>query len=97
MAVYVDDMYLHKMGQFKRRGGGVMKMSHMIADTHDELVAMADAIGVARRWIQHEGSSQEHFDVALEARGKAVSLGAIEITMRDLSRICRDRRKDAAA
>ncbi len=40
MTVYVDDME----AEF-----GNMIMCHMIADTHDELIAMADAIGVDRK------------------------------------------------
>ena len=44
MPVYVDDMYKHPMGQFRR-----MKMSHMIANTEAELHAMADAIGIDRK------------------------------------------------
>ena len=43
MAVYVDNM----QAQFGR-----MKMCHMIADSTEELLAMADRIGVARKWIQ---------------------------------------------
>lgn len=95
MPVYVDDMYLTKMGEFKRRGGGVMKMSHMIADTTGELIAMAEAIGVNRRWIQKEGTSDEHFDVAMSARTRAVELGAVEVSMRDLKRMCIARRAAA--
>ena len=87
MAVYVDDMYKSLMGQFGR-----MKMSHMIADTHEELVEMADKIGVARKWIQQAGTPDEHFDIAMSARAKAVSAGAIEISMRDLAMKCRERR-----
>jgi hypothetical protein len=88
MTVYVDDMYLSPIGQFGR-----MKMSHMIADSTDELMAMADKIGVARRWIQKRGTSDEHFDVAMSARAKAVSFGAVEITMRELAMKCRGRRQ----
>lgn len=43
MTVYVDDMYLYEMGKFGR-----MKMSHMIADTDEELHSMAKLIGVSK-------------------------------------------------
>ena len=92
MTVYVDDMYLTKMGEFKRRGGGVMKMSHMVADSTEELIAMAEKIGVHRRWIQKAGTPWEHFDVALAAREQAVRAGAVPITMRQLAMFCRERR-----
>jgi hypothetical protein len=87
MTVYVDDMYLSPMGQFGR-----MKMSHMIADSTDELLAMADKIGVARRWIQKAGTPHEHFDIAMSARAKAVAAGAVEVEMMELGRMMRARR-----
>ena len=43
MSVYVDDM---------EAGFGRMVMCHMWADTLDELLEMADAIGVQRKWLQ---------------------------------------------
>ena len=80
MTVYVDDMHADPMGSF--RG---MKMSHMIADTTAELLAMADTIGVQRRWLQKPGTPREHFDIALAKRALAVKAGAVEITMRQAS------------
>ena len=77
MSVYVDDM--------KARYGR-MVMCHMIADTTDELLAMADRIGVQRRWIQKAGTRLEHFDVCLAKRAKAVEFGAQEITRREAAR-----------
>lgn len=88
MTVYVDDMYLHPMGEFRH-----MKMSHMIADTHPELVAMADKIGVARRWIQKPGTAGEHFDVAITKRALAIAAGAVEITLRQCSHMCARRQR----
>jgi hypothetical protein len=88
MAVYVDDMHLTPMGQFGR-----MKMCHMAADTTDELLAMADRIGVARKWLQKPGSPQEHFDIATSKRALAVQAGAVEITMSQLGRIVRAKRE----
>lgn len=77
MSVYVDDM----AAPFGR-----MKMCHMWADTREELFAMADRIGVQRRWFQRPAgtglpgmdASWEHFDIALSKRRLAVLHGAIE-------------------
>lgn len=54
--VYIDNM---------NAPFGRMIMCHMIADTKEELLEMADKIGVQRKWIQEEGTWQEHFDVSL--------------------------------
>lgn len=52
-----------------------MKMCHMIADTPDELHAMAGRIGMRRHWFQKE--SFPHYDVAKGRRKMAVEFGAI--------------------
>lgn len=74
MSVYVDDMYLTPMGQYGR-----MKMSHMMADSLDELHEMADKIGIKRKWFQGD-----HYDICLSKRHEAVAHGAVEITMREM-------------
>lgn len=77
MSVYVDDM---------RANFGRMVMCHMLADTDAELHAMADRIGVARRWWQSpEKTSGSHYDIALSKRALAVKAGAIEITWKQAS------------
>jgi len=81
--VYVDDM---------RAPFGRLVMCHMAADSTEELVAMADRIGVARKWMQHAGTWKEHFDICLSKRAKAVSLGAHEVTMVQLVRQLQRRR-----
>lgn len=73
MSVYVDDM---------KAKFGRMVMCHMIADTTEELLSMADKIGVNRKWIQHPNTFREHFDIALGKRALAVKHGAVEITWR---------------
>lgn len=73
MSVYVDD------GEYRY---GRMKMCHMLADTHAELIAMADEIGVAHRWLQHPGSYREHFDICLSKRRLAVRAGATQVSWR---------------
>ncbi|KAB2656297.1 DUF4031 domain-containing protein [Brucella tritici] len=78
MSVYVDDM----AAPF-----GNMVMCHMWADTDEELLAMADRIGIQRKWIQghpylsfgrHRNASWVHFDIAKSKRALAVKFGAIQ-------------------
>lgn len=88
MTVYVDTM---------KAKYGRMVMCHMIADTTEELLAMADRIGVARKWLQKAGQHDEHFDIALSKRKLAVAAGAVEVSMMDLGRILRARRLARAA
>lgn len=69
MTVYVDDV---------RYTFGRMVMCHMWADTIDELLAMADAIGVARKWLQQPPkTSWVHFDIALTKKAEALQRGAM--------------------
>lgn len=75
MTVYVDDMYRYPMGQFRR-----MKMSHMIADTEDELHALAGRLGLKRKWFQGD-----HYDVSMTVREAAIRAGATPITLQTLS------------
>lgn len=86
MAVYIDNMHETGVGNFGR-----MKMSHMIADTTEELLEMADKIGVNKRWIQHADTANEHFDVCMSKRKKAIELGAIPITWRDYAKRVEER------
>lgn len=78
MAVYVDDY---------RASFGRMKMCHMMADTHRELMEMATKIGVAHRWLQRPGRSGEHFDVCLAKRDLAIQHGARLLDVRELAQI----------
>ncbi len=79
MTVYVDDMYLYPMGEFKR-GPRTYKMSHMIADTAEELHAMADRIGVARRWFQDKASGP-HYDITMTKRREAIAADAVALEL----------------
>ena len=66
-------------------------MCHMIADSTEELLAMADKIGVQRKWIQKAGTAEEHFDICRSKRLWAVWLGAHAITSRELVGKIRER------
>ncbi|MCA2014411.1 DUF4031 domain-containing protein [Cereibacter sphaeroides] len=83
MSVYVD----HARHPFGR-----MKMCHMMADTTDELLAMADKIGVNRKWLQKPGTDYEHFGIAMSKRAMAVAAGAKEVTSRELGLLIQSRR-----
>jgi hypothetical protein len=84
VSVYVDSM----RAQFGR-----MVMCHMIADSTEELLAMADRIGVQRKWIQMAGTHREHFDICGSKRRLAVAAGAIEISMRELGKMSLEKSK----
>ena len=83
--VYVDDMYRHPMGRFRN-----MKMSHMVADTTEELLDMARKIGVRVKWIQNPGHPKEHFDICVSMRASAIRNGAVAVTMQELALLDRD-------
>ncbi len=70
MSVYVDNAAILFRG---------MRMSHMIADSLDELHAMADRLGLQRAWFQAAPpASFPHYDVSKTKRARAIELGAIE-------------------
>ena len=72
MSVYVDSYFAPY---------GRMQMSHMIADSLEELHTMADRIGVDRRWFQSRASFP-HYDVCKSKRYRAIDLGAIPLEKR---------------
>lgn len=86
VTVYVDDME----ADYKppHRPGFRYVMCHMIADTEEELHAMADKIGVQRKWFQGD-----HYDITKTKRALAVKAGAREITQRQLAALVWERRK----
>jgi hypothetical protein len=74
MTVYVDAS-VHRY-----RG---MLMCHMLAPDEAELHAMAEKIGVQRRWFQDPIAmpkvSRPHYDIAKSKRALAVTVGAVEV------------------
>lgn len=72
MSVYVDKTAI---------GYSRMVMCHLVADTPAELHAMADKIGVQRRWFQDPKTmnvSTPHYDICRSKRALAIAAGAIE-------------------
>ena len=70
MAVYVDDAVISWRGQ---------RWAHLMADTLQELHAMAARLGLPRRAFQ-DNTSGAHYDVTVELRAQALRLGAVAIS-----------------
>lgn len=84
MSVYID---------MSKNTYGRMLMSHMIADTIEELHSMADKIGVKRKFFQNI-SHHPHYDICQSKKHLAISLGAIEVNKREfIDIIVRNRKK----
>lgn len=60
-------------------------MSHMIADTEEELHQMAEQIGLKPEWFQNKGVP--HYDICQAKKKQAIQQGAIEVDRRRLVRI----------
>lgn len=74
MAVYVDNLR-----DYGWRHG---PSCHLIADSVEELIEFALAMGLRREWFQPKSSP--HFDLTADARVAAVRNGAVEINQREL-------------
>ena len=74
--IYVDDML--------RQFGGCL-MSHMMADTDDELHALATRIGLKRSWWQPPSKGGSHYDISQTMKAKAIQHGAVSVTQRQLA------------
>ncbi|MEO6104492.1 MAG: DUF4031 domain-containing protein [Pseudoxanthomonas sp.] len=70
MTVYVDDAITAWRGQ---------RWAHLMADTLEELHAMAASLGMPRRAFQDKPSGA-HYDVTIAMREQALSMGAVAIS-----------------
>ena len=70
MAVYVDDAVHPWRGR---------RWAHLLADTLDELHAMAALLDIPRRAFQDK-TSGAHYDVPAELRERAIAFGAVPIS-----------------
>jgi hypothetical protein len=83
MSVYVDALFPRGM----RLRGRDVDSCHMLADTVDELHAMAERIGMKRSWYQPKSSP--HYDLTPSRRAAAVAAGAVEVDRHQLVAIIR--------
>ena len=86
MSVYVDSVQA-----YPDAGLRFTHFCHLLADTREELHAMADALGVPRRIFQ-DHPWRWHYDLPEHLRARAVALGAREVSMHEVGAVLRDRR-----
>jgi hypothetical protein len=67
---------------------GRMIMSHMAADTIEELHKMAQNIGISKKHFQDK-KGKPHYDICKQNKQKAIKLGAIEVNDRELIKLFR--------
>jgi hypothetical protein len=94
MTVYVDDARIRWMPDGRWRWGDLppsqvryraWRMSHLFADTDEELHAFAAKLGLQRKWHQcPPKASWSHYDVTDKLRKRALELGAEPVKYREL-------------
>ncbi len=67
---------------------GRMTMCHMFSSSIEALHAMADRIGIARRWFQNKPGFP-HYDICKSKRSIAVSFGAVEVNRKQFVELTR--------
>lgn len=67
---------------------GRMLMCHMISDDIQFLHSFAAQLGIKSKWFQN--TKYPHYDICKSKRKLAVELGAIEISTKDLIKICKN-------
>ncbi|MEO6318456.1 MAG: DUF4031 domain-containing protein [Acidimicrobiales bacterium] len=73
MTVLVDPALWHWRGR---------RWAHLVSDeSYEELHAIAEALGIERRWFQGD-----HYDIPEDYRERAIALGALPVTSRELIR-----------
>jgi hypothetical protein len=66
---------------------------HLLADTRDELHRMAECVGMPRRAFQ-DHPWRWHYDLPGPLRERAIALGARPVTMHEVGRLLRRRRRE---
>lgn len=91
MSVYVDEIQNWPTTIRCFKGGSC----HLVADTVEELHTFAAKLGLRRGWFQPR--SWPHYDLTPARRGRAVALGAVEKTCRELAHMRIEWRRSAKA
>jgi hypothetical protein len=93
LTVYVDDW--RQPATVRDRTD---RWSHLLADDPEELHDMAARLGIPRRGYQlhRRSAALNHYDLPEAFRQRAIALGAVPVTWREMARLTRGwRRADA--
>ena len=88
MACYVD-----AVRHYPDAGLRHTRFCHLLADTREELHAMADTLGMPRRYFQ-DHPWRWHHDLPEPLRAQAIELGAQELTMHEVGALLKARRAE---
>ena len=86
MACYVDSVRSYPGTKLR-----FTEFCHLLADTREELHAMADQLGIPAQYFQ-DHPWRWHHDLPAPLRPRAVELGAVEVTMHFVGALLRARR-----
>ncbi len=89
MGCYVDTVRTYP-------GAGLRytRFCHLLADSREELHAMADELGIPRRFFQ-DHPWRWHHDLPEHLRARAVQLGAQELTLHEVGVLLQQRKAQA--
>lgn len=84
--VYVDTLkkYEKEPAGYQGRRRVQVRWCHMIADSVDELHAMADRLGLKRAWFQ-DHPRHPHYDLIPTKRAAAIKMGAMALSRRAMA------------
>jgi hypothetical protein len=91
LACYVDSVREYPAAQLRHS-----RFCHLLADTREELHAMADALGVPRRYFQ-DHPWRWHHDLPEPLRARALELGAQEVTWHEVAALLKRRKAEIAS
>ena len=93
LTVYVDDW--RQLAIIRQRED---RWSHLLADDPGELHAMAARLGIPPRGYQRHRRSTalNHYDLPESLRLRAIELGAVAVSWRELARLTREWRRAGA-
>jgi hypothetical protein len=85
--------YVDAVREYPDAGLRHTRFCHLLADTREELHAMADELGIPRRYFQ-DHPWRWHHDLPEPLRPRAVELGAREVSLAEVGAILRRRKAE---